>query len=45
MSNAPVVRRSTAEPDDFLDAGDEVVGLGCYRRVATETWEGESDVS
>lgn len=27
----------TAEPDDFLDAGDEVVVLGRYRGVAKET--------
>ena len=27
----------TAEPEDFLDAGDEVVVLGRYRGVAKET--------
>ena len=27
----------TAEPDEFLDAGDEVVVLGRYRGVAKET--------
>jgi ketosteroid isomerase-like protein len=27
----------TAEPDDFLDAGDEIVVLGRYRGIAKET--------
>jgi uncharacterized protein len=27
----------TADPDEFLDAGSEVVVLGCYRGLAKET--------